>query len=219
MIIAIDGPAGVGKSTVAKRLAVRLGYRYVDTGALYRAAAWKVCLSGINAADHDAVVRLVASMRIALHEDPSAPRVSVDGQDITHQIRTTDVSRMASIVSAIPGVRAALLPLQRKMGKDGRVVVEGRDIGTVVFPESDVKFFLDATSEVRAARRQHELIAAGHSVHLEGMRQDIEARDQRDRSRTVAPLAPAGDAIVIDTSALGIEDVVDRMVAEIPTNP
>jgi len=145
--------------------------------------------------------------------------VSVDGQDITHQIRTTDVSRMASIVSAIPGVRAALLPLQRKMGKDGRVVVEGRDIGTVVFPESDVKFFLDATSEVRAARRQHELIAAGHSVHLEGMRQDIEARDQRDRSRTVAPLAPAGDAIVIDTSALGIEDVVDRMVAEIPTNP
>jgi cytidylate kinase len=219
VIIAIDGPAGVGKSTVAKRLAVRLGYRYVDTGALYRAAAWKVCLSGINAADHDAVVRLVASMRIALHEDPSAPRVSVDGQDITHQIRTTDVSRMASIVSAIPGVRAALLPLQRKMGKDGRVVVEGRDIGTVVFPESDVKFFLDATSEVRAARRQHELIAAGHSVHLEGMRQDIEARDQRDRSRTVAPLAPAGDAIVIDTSALGIEDVVDRMVAEIPTNP
>ena len=219
MIIAIDGPAGVGKSTVAKRLAVRLGYRYVDTGALYRAAAWKVCLSGINAADHDAVVRLVASMRIALHEDPSAPRVSVDGQDITHQIRTTDVSRMASIVSAIPGVRAALLPLQRKMGKDGRVVVEGRDVGTVVFPESDVKFFLDATSEVRAARRRHELIAAGHSVHLEGMRQDIDARDQRDRSRTVAPLAPAGDAIVIDTSALGIEDVVDRMVAVIPTNP
>jgi cytidylate kinase len=219
VIIAIDGPAGVGKSTVAKRLAVRLGYRYVDTGALYRAAAWKVCLSGINAADHEAVVRLVASTTIALHEDPAAPRVSVDGQDVTHQIRTAEVSGMASIVSAIQGVRAALLPLQRKMGHGRHVVVEGRDIGTVVFPEAGVKFFLDATSEVRAARRQRELIAAGHTVHLEHMRRDIEARDQRDRSRTVAPLTPAGDAIIIDTSALGVEEVVDRMVAAIPINP
>ena len=219
MIIAIDGPAGVGKSTVAKRLAVRLGYRYVDTGALYRAAAWKVCVSGINAADQETVVRLVSSTAITLHENPAAPRVAVDGQDVTHQIRTTEVSRMASIVSAIPGVRAALLPLQRKMGQGGHVVVEGRDIGTVVFPESDVKFFLDATSEVRAARRQHELIAAGHSVHLEHMRRDLEARDQRDRSRAVAPLTPAGDAIIIDTSTLGIEEVVDRMVASISTKP
>jgi len=215
VIIAIDGPAGVGKSTVAKLLATRLGYLYLDTGALYRAVAWKTLRSGIRPTDHGQVVTLLPTTSLHMQFHQGAMQVLVDGFDVTGQLRTPDVTAAASIVSAIPAVREWLLPIQRQIGQGGSVVAEGRDIGTRVFPAASFKFFLDADADVRVARRHRELVAAGRGGSLETTFQDLSARDQRDRTRSVDPLVPAMDARFIDTTTLSPDQVVVQMIAAV----
>ena len=215
MIIAIDGPAGVGKSTVAKLLAARLGYLYLDTGALYRAVAWKVLREKTKPEDAERVCQLLSTTSIHMHFQHGSMQVLVDGHDITGELRTPDVTASASVVSAIPAVREWLLPIQRQIGQRGSVVAEGRDMGTTVFPTAPLKFFLEADATVRADRRHRELVSAGHNGPLEKTYQDLSGRDSRDRNRAVAPLVPAADARHIDTSALSVEEVVSQMVAAV----
>ncbi|MBH0201687.1 MAG: (d)CMP kinase [Nitrospira sp.] len=217
MIIAIDGPAGVGKSTVAKLLAARLGYLYLDTGALYRAVAWKALQSGIRPTDREQVTTLLPTTSIHMQFQHGAMQVLVDGLDVTGDLRTPEVTTAASIVSAFPAVREWLLPIQRQIGQRGSVVAEGRDIGTKVFPSAPFKFFLDADATVRVARRHRELVAAGRGVTAETTSRDLSDRDQRDRTRSVDPLVPAGDARFIDTSALSPDQVVAQMIAAVST--
>ena len=215
LIVAIDGPAGVGKSTAAKSLAARLGYLYLDTGALYRATAWAVIASGLDPADGVAVAALLPSLSIEMPLHHGTATVLVNGRDVTGELRTPSVSAAASVVSAIPAVRAWLLPIQRQIGAGGAVVAEGRDMGTKVFPAADVKFFLEADPNVRAQRRHRELVIAGHSGTPEETNADLAIRDARDRSRAISPLAPAEDARRIDTSNLSATEVVDQMMAVI----
>jgi len=212
LIVTLDGPAGAGKSTVAKLLAVRLGYLYLDTGALYRAVAWKVRAAGVDPSDAAAVAGLLPVTQVAMQYRPDRPLVLVDGRDVTEEIRTPEISRMASVVSAIPAVREWLLPVQRRIGAEGGIVAEGRDLGTRIFPQAQAKFFLEADLATRAARRHHELTGSGHASPLEQTREEIEARDRQDRTRELAPLVPAPDAVRIDTSALTVDQVVGRLL-------
>ncbi|SLM47650.1 cytidylate kinase [Nitrospira japonica] len=212
MIVAIDGPAGVGKSTVARLLAGRLKYLYLDTGALYRAVAWTVLQRGVDMADQKAVAALLPLTSLKMEFENETVVVRVNDKDVTGELRSPAVSASASVVSAIPAVRAWLLPVQRSIGERGSVVAEGRDIGTKVFPSAPVKFFLEADPTVRAERRHRELVAAGHAREIEQTSTEMAGRDSRDRSRAVAPLVPAEDAHHIDTSRLSAAEVVDLMM-------
>ena len=217
MIIAIDGPAGVGKSTVAKLLATRLGYLYLDTGALYRAVAWKTLQSRIRPTDHEQITTVLQTTSIHMQFHEGAMQVFVDSIEVTEYLRTPEVTAAASIVSAISAVREWLLPIQRQIGQRGSVVAEGRDIGTKVFPTAPYKFFLEADADVRVARRHRELVAAGRGATVETTSRDLSDRDRRDRTRSVDPLVPAGDARFIDTSALSPDQVVEQMIATVST--
>jgi len=215
-VVAIDGPAGSGKSTVTKRLAEKLGFVHVDTGALYRAIA---LLASEKNVDGDGLVEVARSAHLEFRRIEGmqpANRIVANGRDITDRIRTPEISMGASRVSAHPGVRAALLGLQRRLGCVGRTILEGRDIGTVVFPDADIKFFLTATPEVRAKRRHLELAAGtGPVPSLEELTRQITERDKGDSTRAVAPLKKAADAVEVDTSALTLDQVVDVMFAAV----
>jgi CMP/dCMP kinase len=213
LVVAIDGPAGAGKSTTARMLAERLGYALLDTGAIYRTLALLARRRGIAWEDGAGVAALAADLDIAFHLDAGVNLVRVGGDDITHAIRTPEISDGASRVSALPEVRAALLDLQRRLGAAGGVVVEGRDIGTVVFPDAEAKFYLTASAGERARRRAAELRAAGRPADEAEVQAEMEARDRRDMSRPVAPLRAADDAVTVDSSTLSADEVVDAMAA------
>jgi cytidylate kinase len=215
LIIAIDGPSGAGKSTLAKRLAKELRFVYLDTGAMYRALALKALRQGVDLADDTRLAELIAGTEIDLQETHGRLAVLLDGEDVADQIRTPEVSQLASKVSALGVVRARMMELQRAMGKQGSVVAEGRDIGTVIFPEAEVKVFLDASVCERAQRRYDELKAAGREVDLDETRREIEERDKRDSERDLAPLRKADDAMLIDSSSVDADEVAAIVLARI----
>jgi CMP/dCMP kinase len=212
MIVAIDGPSGAGKSTLAKTLAQRLGFTYLDTGALYRALALKILRLNIALSNEAALADVLQDTEIDLRADDDSVQVLLDQENVSALIRSPDVSQMASKASALKNVRHRLLDLQRAVGRRNDVVAEGRDIGTIVFPEADVKIYLDASVEERARRRFDELRAAGRDVALNDTIREMQERDQRDSERELAPLRRADDAIVIDSSGLDAAVVAERVL-------
>lgn len=210
-IVTIDGPSGAGKSTISQLLAAQLGYAYLDTGAMYRAVGLKIERTGVDCNNSDALAELLNGIDLQLRADGGETRVILDGEDISEAIRTPEMSMVASRVSAIPAVREKLTTLQREIGARGEVVVEGRDMGTVVFPTAAWKFFLDATAEERARRRVLQLREKGQHVSEEETLAQIIDRDRADSSRALAPLKPATDGVIIDSSKMSIEEVVAFM--------
>jgi len=217
LIITIDGPAGAGKTTVSRMLADRLGYKYIDTGALYRGVALEAMSAGLNSDDDKGLEKLCRSLKMKFVTGGQGLRLLSNDSDITDKIRTTEITMFASAASARPVVRAYLLEVQREMGREKGVVFEGRDMGTVVFPDADIKFYLDASPKTRALRRHREL-AAKSSQTLEDVERDMQKRDEDDSSRDVAPLRPAKDAIIIDSTDLAIKAVVESILSHIAAN-
>lgn len=218
IIVAIDGPAASGKSTTAKLLAKKLGYIYLDTGAMYRACAYAAKLKGIGIDDIPAIEDMMNSISISIEQADNGNVIILDGKDISEAIRTPEISSAASAISAIPEVRHKMVHLQRIIGSKGGIVLDGRDIGTVVFPEAEAKFFLVADVQERAKRRYLELQAKGITTPMEQVVSELEARDKADSSRAMAPLKPAADAFVLDTSLLSIEDQVQELYKVITQN-
>lgn len=213
LIIALDGPAGAGKSSVSRLLAERLGYRYVDTGALYRTVSLLAWERQLDPGDTEGLALVCEALEVRFEPGPGGQRLFVGQRDVTAQIRRPEVSQMASKVSAQPLVRERLLAVQRELGCGGGIVVEGRDIGTVVFPGADLKVYLDASAEERSRRRYRELRQKGASTSLALTRSDMQERDERDRHRRHAPLRPASDAIILDTTGLSLAEVVDTLAS------
>jgi cytidylate kinase len=208
LVIAIDGPSGAGKGTVARTVAERLGYRHVDTGAMYRAVAWKAAQDGLPLGDDAVVAELARRARYAQVDGT----ITIDDHDVTRAIRTPEIDRAAASVARLPHVREVLVGQQRAMGAGGAVVMEGRDIGTVVFPDADVKLYIDASAEERARRRAADPAHTGSHGNLAAVQSELVARDKSDSTRSIAPLSIAPDAIYIDTTTMPIEAVVHRVM-------
>lgn len=211
-VVTVDGPAGSGKSTVSRLLARRLSYVYLDTGALYRAIALKVSAAGLASADRAGIAALCGETDISLAEREGTTRILLDGRDVTELIRTPAISMLASTVSAVPEVRQRLLAVQREAARSGGIVAEGRDMGTVVFPGADVKFFLTAGPGERGRRRWLELRERGHAVELEDVIRDVVLRDRQDSEREIAPLRPSQDGVLVDSTGKTVEEVVEEML-------
>lgn len=212
LVIAIDGPSGVGKSTLGKALARRFDYLFIDSGAVYRAIALKSIQTGTPVNNPQAITEIARAAQIKLEGDPDHLRVYLDGQDVTGEIRTAEVTNASSIVATIPAVREAVVDKLREMAQAGGVVMDGRDIGTKVFPNAQVKLFLEASSDVRAERRWKEEVEKSREVAFEQVKAELEERDKRDRERAATPLVKAEDAIFIDTSRLSLENVIARVL-------
>lgn len=211
IVVAIDGPAGAGKSTIAKLVAEKLGYAYIDTGAMYRSVAWRFLQTG-QPFDEAFISDLANTMAIQFRPEAHVNRVFVDGQEVTDAIRSAEVTANVSKVAAIGAVRKAMVEQQRRMGDVGGVLMDGRDIGTVVFPNAQLKIFLTASVEERAQRRYKELLAKGEQVDLAQLQQDIASRDKQDSERAIAPLRQAEDALLLDTSHMNIEQVTEKIM-------
>ena len=215
-VVAMDGPSGTGKSTVARRLATELGAAYLDTGAMYRAVTLAVLRAGVSLDDVGAISDTATSTQIDISTDPAHPSVRLNGTPVDAEIRAADVTAAVSAVSAVPAVRSRLVEAQRALIGDGGIVVEGRDIGTVVWPQADAKIYLTAAPEARARRRAGEL---GDASDVESVARDIERRDRLDSSRADSPLARAADAVEVDTTELSVDDVVKRLVDIVRSAP
>jgi len=214
-VIAIDGPAGAGKTTIARIVSKKLGYNYIDTGGMYRAISWKAFRKKIDLESKEELIRMVRNSKIELKSRAGTVRVHLDGKDVTNKIRSKRVTEGASILAKIPEAREELVKIQRRLGSSGGIVVEGRDIGTVVFPGADYKFYLDASIKERALRRYRELKAKGEKGDLAELEKAIRSRDRRDRTRGVAPLKIAPDAVVIDSTDMSKKEVVEFILKKI----